>query len=48
MRKAAADRVYEGSGLEWEERGVMEFDASHGVTLDDGGDEIDATARGDL
>ena len=44
----AADRVHEGSGFTWEERGVVEFDARRIVTLDAQGEEIESTARGDL
>ena len=46
--QAAANRVHEGSGFAWEERGVVEFDARRVVTLDAAGEEIESTARGDV
>ena len=47
--QAAADLAYDGGpGVVWEERGVVAFDARRVVTLDADGEEIDATARGDL
>ena len=46
--QAAADLVHEAFGFAWEARGVVEFDARHVVTLDDAGEEIESTARGDL
>ncbi|MES2032654.1 MAG: hypothetical protein V4466_00635 [Pseudomonadota bacterium] len=43
----AAGLAYDGAtGIKWEERGVVEFDARHVVALDDDGTEIEATARG--
>lgn len=46
--QAAVDLVDAGSGFVWEEGGVVEFDARHLVALDDDGNEIEATARGDF
>lgn len=43
----AADIAYRSDQpVVWETRGVVEFDASHVVTLDEQGDEIESTARG--
>ena len=45
--QAAVDLAYDGTlGINWEERGVVEFDAVHMVALDDEGQEIESTARG--
>ena len=47
--QAAADLAYDGgSGVVWEERSIVEFDARRVVTLDADGEEIEPTARGDL
>jgi hypothetical protein len=45
--EAAVSLVYDGKlEVEWEEHGVVEFDAVHMVALDDNGLEIESTARG--
>lgn len=46
--QAAVDLVDQGFGFTWEERGVVEFDARHLVALDEDGNEIESTARGDF
>jgi len=47
--QAAVDLAYDGGpGVVWEEYGVVEFDASHVVALDDDGLPIESTARGKL
>lgn len=46
---AAAQIAYEGGeGVVWKCQGVSEFDDRRVVTLDVDGEEIDATARGNL
>lgn len=43
----AASIAYEGGvPINWEELGVVEFDARRVVALDEEGEEIEATARG--
>lgn len=43
----AADLAYDGDpSVVWAKSGIVEFDARHVVTLDDNGEEIEATARG--
>ncbi|MCR9129437.1 MAG: hypothetical protein NXI12_07945 [Alphaproteobacteria bacterium] len=37
-----------GEGVVWKTQGVSEFDDRRVVTLDGDGEEIEATARGDL
>lgn len=45
----AAQIAYEGGdGVVWKRQGVSEFDDRRVVTLDVDGEEIEATARGDL
>lgn len=45
--EAAVDLAYEGGpGIEWEPYGTVEFDARRVVALDDDGQEIENTARG--
>lgn len=47
--QAAVQIAYEGgSGVKWEERGIVEFDAVHMVALDDEAREIESTACGDF
>ena len=43
----AVDIAYDGEEpIQWEQRGVVEFGASHVVALDDNGWEIDGYTRG--
>lgn len=46
--EAAVALVDQGSGFTWEERGVVEFDARLLVALDEDGQEIEGTERGDF
>ena len=41
----AVDRAYD-SDVDWQPRGVVEFDARKVVCLDDDGEEIDGYSRG--
>jgi hypothetical protein len=47
--KQAVELVWnDAPGIVWEKRGTVQFDARHIVALDDEGNEIEDTARGDF
>lgn len=46
--EAAARASYDETSLNWTPRSVAQFDARIFVTLDENGEEIDATQQGDF
>lgn len=45
----ATELAYQGApGIIWNEWGTVEFDARHMVALDDNGNEIESSGRGDF